>query len=250
MGIDVRYPERHADFLARCHAAGPDPADAAAAALRRRTTTTACTRTCTASTCFRSRSRSCCPSPGEDFTGGEFVLTEQRPRMQSRAEVVPLAPGRRRDLRRPPPPGAGHARRLPRQPPPRRQPRALRAAPHAGRHLPRRAVSGARPASDSSHLRGRARGHCASPLRAANSRRSIYIVCHVPAPGEVRVAGRPARSRPPGSQPMTTGSTATRARGRAGRAVRQPGRRPSASAPISSRWTSSSWTATASRCRA
>ena len=31
--------------------------------------------------------------PGRDFTGGEFVLTEQRPRMQSRAEVVPLSRG-------------------------------------------------------------------------------------------------------------------------------------------------------------
>nr|WP_255326306.1 2OG-Fe(II) oxygenase [Sphingobium sp. EM0848] len=31
--------------------------------------------------------------PGEDFTGGEFILTEQRPRMQSRAEVVPLRQG-------------------------------------------------------------------------------------------------------------------------------------------------------------
>lgn len=31
--------------------------------------------------------------PGSDFTGGEFVLTEQRPRMQSRAEVVPLERG-------------------------------------------------------------------------------------------------------------------------------------------------------------
>ena len=31
--------------------------------------------------------------PGEDFTGGEFVLTEQRPRMQSRAHVVPLQQG-------------------------------------------------------------------------------------------------------------------------------------------------------------
>ncbi len=31
--------------------------------------------------------------PGEDFTGGEFVLTEQRPRMQSRAHVVPLGQG-------------------------------------------------------------------------------------------------------------------------------------------------------------
>ena len=31
--------------------------------------------------------------PGDDFTGGEFVLTEQRPRMQSRAEMVPLTQG-------------------------------------------------------------------------------------------------------------------------------------------------------------
>ena len=31
--------------------------------------------------------------PGRDFTGGEFVVTEQRPRMQSRAEVVNLTPG-------------------------------------------------------------------------------------------------------------------------------------------------------------
>jgi hypothetical protein len=31
--------------------------------------------------------------PARDFTGGEFVLTEQRPRMQSRAEVVPLHQG-------------------------------------------------------------------------------------------------------------------------------------------------------------
>ena len=32
-------------------------------------------------------------APEHDFTGGEFVLTEQRPRMQSRAEVVPLNQG-------------------------------------------------------------------------------------------------------------------------------------------------------------
>ena len=32
-------------------------------------------------------------APGDDFTGGEFVLSEQRPRMQSRVEVVPLAAG-------------------------------------------------------------------------------------------------------------------------------------------------------------
>ena len=45
--------------------------------------------------------------PGEDFAGGEFVLTEQRPRMQSRAEVVALATGRGGDLRREPAAGAG-----------------------------------------------------------------------------------------------------------------------------------------------
>ena len=58
-----------------------------------RTTTTACTRISTASMCFRCRSRFCCRNPDTDFTGGEFVLTEQRPRMQSRPEVVPLRQG-------------------------------------------------------------------------------------------------------------------------------------------------------------
>ena len=48
--------------------------------------------------------------PGEDFKGGEFVLTEQRPRMQSRAEVVPLRQGDAVVFAGAPPPGAGHAR--------------------------------------------------------------------------------------------------------------------------------------------
>ena len=79
--------------------------------------------------------------PGRDFTGGEFVLTEQRPRMQSRAEVVPLRQGdgvifavRERPVQ-------GRARALPRQPPPRGEPGAQRLAHHARRHLPRRGVS-------------------------------------------------------------------------------------------------------------
>ena len=42
---------------------------------------------------FRCKSAILLSAPGEDFTGGEFVLTEQRPRMQSRAEVVPLRQG-------------------------------------------------------------------------------------------------------------------------------------------------------------
>ena len=66
--------------------------------------------------------------PGRDFTGGEFVLTEQRPRMQSRAEVVPLRQGEARAS--PSTTGrSGHARQLPRQPAPRRQPRPLGPAP-------------------------------------------------------------------------------------------------------------------------
>ena len=122
MGLAVRYPAEHAAFLARCHR----PAR-------------------------RGRRRCCCgtagrlqlPAPGplrraslsaagrdpaqrarRDFTGGEFVLTEQRPRMQSRAEVVPLEPGRRRHLRRARAPGAGDARDLPRQHAPRGEPAA------------------------------------------------------------------------------------------------------------------------------
>ena len=41
----------------------------------------------------RCRWRFCCREPGKDFEGGEFVLTEQRPRMQSRPSVVPLRQG-------------------------------------------------------------------------------------------------------------------------------------------------------------
>ena len=57
------------------------------------TITTACIRISTANMSSRSSSPSCCPEPGEDFTGGEFVMTEQRPRMQSRPMVVPLRQG-------------------------------------------------------------------------------------------------------------------------------------------------------------
>lgn len=45
-----------------------------------------------ASTYSRCRRRFC-SKPGADFAGGEFVITEQRPRMQSRADVVPLEQG-------------------------------------------------------------------------------------------------------------------------------------------------------------
>jgi hypothetical protein len=92
MGIDVRYPATHADFLARCHAAGqrrPTPlllqyAEGDFNALH---------QDLYGEHVFPFQVVFLLSQPGEDFEGGEFVLTEQRPRMQSRADVVPLRRG-------------------------------------------------------------------------------------------------------------------------------------------------------------
>ena len=140
--------------------------------------------------------------PGRDFTGGEFVLTEQRPRMQSRAEVVPLAQGDAVDLRGAPPAGAGHARHLPRQPAARRQPAALRPAPHARRDLPRREMTADLFDSAERVRRARARSPrarccCAAlPGRSSTtcSTRSTRIVAQSPFRHMVD-AGRPSRCR-------------------------------------------------------
>ena len=92
MGIDVRYPERHADFLARCHAAGqsrPTPL-----LLRYGPDDYNCLhQDLYGEHVFPFQVACLLAEPGEEFTGGEFVLTEQRPRMQSRVEVVPLRRG-------------------------------------------------------------------------------------------------------------------------------------------------------------
>lgn len=92
MGIDVRYPPVHADFLARCHAAGqqrPTPL-----LLQYGPGDYNCLhQDLYGEHVFPIQVAVLLSRPGEDFTGGEFVLTEQRPRMQSRPEVVPLRQG-------------------------------------------------------------------------------------------------------------------------------------------------------------
>jgi hypothetical protein len=92
MGSKARFPETLAAFLKRCHAAG-----------QRRATPLLLKYEAGDYNClhqdlygeevFPLQLTILLSDPGRDFSGGEFVMTEQRPRMQSRAEVVPLKKG-------------------------------------------------------------------------------------------------------------------------------------------------------------
>jgi hypothetical protein len=92
MAIDIRYPESHDAFLRRCHAAGqvrPTPL-----LLQYGAGDYNCLhQDLYGEHVFPLQVAILLSEPGRDFSGGEFVLTEQRPRMQSRAEVVPLLQG-------------------------------------------------------------------------------------------------------------------------------------------------------------
>jgi hypothetical protein len=92
MGIDEYYPYDHASFLKRCHGAGqtrPTPL-----LLQYVSGDFNCLhQDLYGELAFPIQVAILLSEPGRDFTGGEFVLTEQRPRMQSRAEVVPLRQG-------------------------------------------------------------------------------------------------------------------------------------------------------------
>jgi hypothetical protein len=92
MGIDVRYPAVHADYLDRCHRAGqtrPTPL-----LLQYGEGDYNCLhQDLYGEHVFPLQTTFLLSAPGQDFAGGELVLTEQRPRMQSRAEVVPLRQG-------------------------------------------------------------------------------------------------------------------------------------------------------------
>jgi len=92
MGIDVRYPAAHEQFLERCHRAGqtrPTPL----LLQYGKDDFNALHQDLYGEHVFPFQVVFLLSQPGEDFTGGEFVLTEQRPRMQSRAEVIPLRQG-------------------------------------------------------------------------------------------------------------------------------------------------------------
>lgn len=92
MRIDERYPADHASFLRRCHDAGqtrPTPL-----LLQYVPGDFNCLhQDLYGDLAFPIQVAILLSEPDRDFTGGEFVLTEQRPRMQSRVEVVPLAQG-------------------------------------------------------------------------------------------------------------------------------------------------------------
>ena len=92
MGIEIRYPGDHDAFLKRCHAAGqnrPTPL-----LLQYEAGDYNCLhQDLYGEHVFPLQVAILLSEPGRDFAGGEFLLTEQRPRMQSRPEVVPLAQG-------------------------------------------------------------------------------------------------------------------------------------------------------------
>jgi uncharacterized protein len=92
LGIVQRFPEKHSEFIRRCHAAGqarPTPL-----LLQYGADDYNCLhQDLYGEHVFPLQLTILLSEPGRDFTGGEFVITEQRPRMQSRAEVVPLRQG-------------------------------------------------------------------------------------------------------------------------------------------------------------
>ena len=92
MGIDVHYPRRHNDFIARCHAAGP--IKPTPLLLRYGMDDYNCLHQDVYGVhVFPLQVTLLLSAPERDFSGGEFVIMQQWPRRQSRPEVVPLRQG-------------------------------------------------------------------------------------------------------------------------------------------------------------
>lgn len=92
MGLEVEYPPEHARFVERCHAAGqvrPTPLLLAYG----EGDYNCLHQDLYGEHVFPLQVAILLSEPGRDFTGGEFVMTEQRPRMQSRPMVLPLRQG-------------------------------------------------------------------------------------------------------------------------------------------------------------
>ena len=92
MGLEARFPNQHTAFIARCHNAGqtrPTPL----LLKYGKGDYNALHQGLYGEHLFPLQAAVLLSEPGVDFRGGEFVLTEQRPRMQSRAQVVPLQQG-------------------------------------------------------------------------------------------------------------------------------------------------------------
>lgn len=92
MSVDAEFPVEHEEFLARCRKAGqtrPTPL-----LLKYEAGDYNCLhQDLYGEWVFPLQVAILLSQPGRDFSGGEFVMTEQRPRMQSRPEVVPLGLG-------------------------------------------------------------------------------------------------------------------------------------------------------------
>ena len=92
MGVDVHYPATHAEYIRRCHQAGQDKPTPLL--LKYETDDYNCLhQDLYGEHIFPLQVAVLLSEPDQDFTGGEFVMTEQRPRMQSRPIVVPLRKG-------------------------------------------------------------------------------------------------------------------------------------------------------------
>ena len=92
MSIGVRYSESYAEFLQRCHDAGQTKSTPLL--LKYETGDYNCLhQDLYGEHVFPIQVAFVLSQTGRDFTGGEFILTEQRPRMQSRPEVVSLKQG-------------------------------------------------------------------------------------------------------------------------------------------------------------